>query len=65
MSTEGKEEFFVGREKLALITAHGTLRRLEELFEVRIAVSTSDQKEGEWVTVTGKEESPRQAKVRH
>ena len=64
MSTEGKEEFFVSREKLALVTAHDTHRRLEELFEVRIAVSKSGQKEGEWLTVTGKGESPRQAKVR-
>lgn len=64
MSSEGSVEFFVGREKLDLISAPDSLLRLGEMFEVRIAVSTSGQKEGEWVTATGAGEGPRQAKVR-
>ena len=64
MSSEGNLEFFVGREKLGLITNPESLRRLEDMFGVRIAVSTNGQKEGEWVSASGTEEGPRLAKVR-
>lgn len=64
MSSESNLEFFVCREKLDLITERDRLRSLEEMFGVRILVSTSRQKEGEWVSATGAGEGPRQAKVR-
>lgn len=54
----------MSREKLSLISAPKRLRRLGEMFGVRVAVSSSGQKEGEWVTSTGTGEGPRQAKVR-
>lgn len=64
MSSEDNLEFFVCREKLGLITERDRLRGLKEMFGVRITVSTSGQKEGEWISASGTGEGPRQAKVR-